>query len=197
MSSTATTTERDLTPAGKRILDTASRLFYEHGIRAVGVDMIAREANVTKKTIYDRFGSKDELIRTYLQRGDQQWHSLISEQVERPGSTPRERILAMFEIMRDEVRTRGCSFINAYAEFSEVDHPAFEVARGQKVWTREYFTRLAREAGVSDPETLGSQLALLHEGVYIAFAMAGDEDAAEHARSAADVLLTAALEKGH
>lgn len=182
-----------LTPAAQRILDVASDLFYRNGIRAVGVDMIAREAGVTKKTIYDRFGSKDALIKAYLDRRDHAWHRLIAERVERTELSPRDRILAMFEIMSDELRDRGCSFINTYAEFGEVEHPGVELAISQKIWTRNYFAELARQAGAHEPETLGSQLLMLHEGAYVAYAMVGESDAAERSRDAAAVLVDAAL----
>ena len=185
------TQEQELTPAAQRILTAASELFYRQGIRAVGVDLIAREADVTKKTIYDRFGSKDVLVKVYLETLDEAWHQLIRERVEQSDLTPSNRILAMFDIMEDEVRARGCAFINAHAELTEPDHPALEVARQQKSWIRDYFTSLARDAGVTDPETLGRQLMILHEGAYVAYAMAGEQDAARDARKAAETLLAA------
>jgi AcrR family transcriptional regulator len=186
-------TERRMTPAGQRILDVASDLFYQHGIRAVGVDLIAKEAGVTKKTIYDRFGSKDALVDAYLEGRDRAWRELIAERVERPEFGPRDRILAMFDIMDVQLRSRGCSFINAHAELSEPEHPAYRRALNEKKWTRECFTSLAREAGAADPEKLGSQLTLLHEGAYVAYAMANDVDAARRARDAAEILLDAAM----
>src|SRR3954471_16517615 len=84
-----------LTPAGERILAAASTLFYERGIRAVGVDTIADAAEVTKKTLYDRFGSKDRLIAAYLERRNRVWHAFLDEQLtERRPGTPEEVILA-------------------------------------------------------------------------------------------------------
>jgi AcrR family transcriptional regulator len=185
--------KRQLTPAAQRILDVASDLFYRHGIRAVGVDLIAREADVTKKTIYDRFDSKDALVKEYLERRDHAWHELIAERVERPDFGPRERILAMFSIMENEIRARGCGFINAFGELGEPDHPAVEVALRQKAWIRDYFTELARQAGAGNPEAVGSQLLMLHEGAYVAYAMVEEADAARKALDAAEVLLDAAL----
>jgi AcrR family transcriptional regulator len=190
---TTATAEQQLTPAGQRILDAASDLFYRYGIHAVGVDTIAREANVTKKTIYDRFGSKDELINVYLQTQDRRWRQLISDRVDRPELDARAKILAMFEIMEFQIRERGCSFINAHAELSDTDSAAYETVRNEKAWTRDYFVELAREAGVPDHEKLGRQLLMLHEGAYIAYAMADESDAAQAARDAAEVLLANAL----
>src|SRR5699024_2965936 len=100
---------------------------------------------------------------------------------------------AMFDIMEQEVRERGCTFINAYAELSEPEHPGLELAQSQKQWTREYFTNLAREAGAANPEIVGSQLFMLHEGAYVAYSMVDDADAAREARDAAAALLDVVL----
>ena len=193
----AETAEQELTPAGQRILDAASRLFYEHGIRAVGVDMIAREADVTKKTIYDRFGSKDQLITQYLEARDRMWRDVILSRVDQADLGPSEKILAVFESLDDwfqrEMQPRGCSFINAYAELAESDHPARPVIEGEKRWLRSVFRDLATEAELSDPEALATQLHLLHEGAYIAYSITGIGDAARQARAAAEVLLAAQL----
>lgn len=193
-------TEQALTPAGKRILDVASRLFYEHGIRAVGVDMIAREADVTKKTIYDRFGSKDQLITRYLEARDRMWREVILSRIDQANLKPSEKILAVFESLDDwfqrEMQPRGCSFINAYAELAESDHPARPVIQGEKRWLRSLFRDLAAQAGYSDPDSLATQLHLLHEGAYIAYSITGIQDAAWQARAAAEVLLSAQLQPG-
>src|SRR5918995_1572779 len=77
--------ERSKTPAADRILRAASKMFYREGIRAVGVDAIAAEADVTKKTLYDKFGSKDELIAAYLRARDERWRSWLLGVVERRG----------------------------------------------------------------------------------------------------------------
>ncbi len=91
-----------LTPAGERILAAASTLFYEPGIRAVGVDRIASVADVTKKTLYDRFGSKDQLIAAYLERRNLVWHQFLDEQLAaRAPGTPEEVILALSAALTD------------------------------------------------------------------------------------------------
>src|SRR5689334_17456386 len=105
-----------LTPAGQRILAAASTLFYEQGIRTVGVDAIAAAADVTKKTLYDRFGSKDRLIAAYLEHRNRVWHEFLQEQLEsRAPRTPEEVILALFAALTDWVASsrNGCGFINA------------------------------------------------------------------------------------
>src|SRR5690606_42163830 len=92
---TATGTDRPLTPAGRRVLDTASRLFYQRGINTVGMELIAEQAGVTKKTVYDRFGSKDALVAAYLAERDRRWRAWVREQTAAAGG-PRERALAVF-----------------------------------------------------------------------------------------------------
>jgi AcrR family transcriptional regulator len=189
-----TSQDQELTPAGQRILDVASRLFYEQGIRAVGVEMIAREADVTKKTIYDRFGSKDALIERYLQTRDDAWRKLILDRINQDDLTPEEQILTAFESLHEwldqEIESRGCSFINAYAELlADPGHPGRAVIEGEKRWLRDLFLELLTRAGFDEPEALATQLHMLHEGAYIAYAITGIPDAALQARNAAAVLI--------
>ena len=195
-----TTTGRQLTPAGQRILDVASDLFYKHGIRAVGVDMIAREADVTKKTIYDRFGSKDGLIEQYLAARDRMWRTVILEHISDDALTPDQKILAIFDSLdkwfQNQMQPRGCSFINAYAELADADHPGRPIIEGEKRWLRELMLKLATEAGREHPDDLATQLHILHEGAYIAYSITGQHDAARQARSAAETLIAAASKTG-
>ncbi|MFD0541572.1 TetR/AcrR family transcriptional regulator [Actinomadura luteofluorescens] len=73
--------DRPLTPAARRVLQTASELFYERGIGSVGMELIAAEAGVTKKTVYDRFGSKDALILAYLRARDERWRAFTTGRI--------------------------------------------------------------------------------------------------------------------
>jgi AcrR family transcriptional regulator len=181
-----------LTPAGERILTAASTLFYEQGIRTVGVDSIADAADVTKKTLYDRFGSKDRLIAAYLERRNRVWHEFLDEQLAaREPSTPEEVILALFASLTDWIAgsRNGCGFINASVELAAPDHPAMPVIVGQKQWMRSEFEAQATLAGLADPGELADRLLLLHEGALVSFRVAAMEHAPEVAyRAAADVL---------
>jgi AcrR family transcriptional regulator len=181
-----------LTPAGERILAAASTLFYEYGIRAIGVDTIAETAGVTKKTLYDRFGSKDRLIAAYLDRRNRVWHAFLDEQlaVRRP-RTPQEVILALFGALTDWLAEsrNGCGFINASVELAAPDHPAMPYIVQQKQWTRDEFRAQAALAGLADPDELADRLLLLHEGALVSFRVAAMERAPEVAcRAAADLL---------
>ncbi|GAA1143255.1 TetR/AcrR family transcriptional regulator [Kribbella jejuensis] len=182
-----------LTPAGERILAAASSLFYEQGIRTVGVDAIAAAADVTKKTLYDRFGSKDQLIAAYLEDRDRAWHRFLDEQLaERAPATPEAVILALFEALTDWLAgsRNGCGFINASVELAAPDHPAMPVIVGQKQWTRSEFKAQAQAAGFTNPSELADRLLLLHEGALITYRVAAMPHAPQVATRAATALLT-------
>lgn len=158
-----------MTAAGRRIAAAAEELFYERGITAVGVDLIAERSGVTKRTLYNRFGSKDRLVAVYLAQRDRRWRSLVDAAVDAAG-TPAEAVTAPFEALRTWSRSsaRGCAFINALAELPDPAHPAHRIAADQKLWLRDLFARLAAEAGCADPATLATQLFVLHEGALAA-----------------------------
>ncbi|KAB2345651.1 TetR/AcrR family transcriptional regulator [Actinomadura rudentiformis] len=184
------TVSRPLTPAGQRVLDVASELFYERGIGAVGMELIAAEAGVTKKTVYDRFGSKEALVLAYLRARDERWRAFLTSSIENAGGA-RERILATFDALGDWLRTesaRGCAMVNALAELPDHTHPGHRAATDQKEWLRTLYADLAREAGLN--ESLADQLLILHEGAVVTFSVAGRQNAAALAREAASALLS-------
>jgi AcrR family transcriptional regulator len=182
---------KPMTPAGERLLTTASELFYARGIQAVGVDLIAELAGTTKKTLYDRFGSKDNLVALYLLRRFERWQAYVEERLgaHEPGDG---RVLAVFDALADwlATNTNGCAFVNANAEIGRSDHPGVAVIRAEKAWMRECYERLAREAG--HPERLGVCLHLLHEGAIVTLTAGGQRDAVDNAKQAARDLLAAA-----
>jgi AcrR family transcriptional regulator len=187
-----------LTPGARRILEVASGLFYEQGIHAVGVDTIAAESGVTKRTLYDRFGSKDGLVTTYLQVRDRRWRARVASRLEETGSDPLAHVLAAFDVLPDWLVecTRGCSFINAFAELPQADHPGRQVIVAEKAWLLEQFRVSLVEAGVEQPDQLAVQLLSLHEGAIVAFSIAGAADAADAAGAAARTLVERALDAG-
>jgi AcrR family transcriptional regulator len=190
----STTTRNPHTPAGERILETASALFYDRGIRAVGVDLIADEAGTTKKTLYDRFGSKDELVAAYLNRRAGRWVDFLTDHLDRqaPDPGPR-RVLAVVDALEEWLsgQDRGCAFVNAYAEIGGTDHPGNEVIRADKRFMRALFVRLVGEAGIPEPDLVGAQLHLLYEGAIVARTAGGMEKAYDEARAAMHRLLAA------
>lgn len=183
-----------LTPGAQRILDVASELFYWRGINAVGVDTIAAESGITKRTLYDRFGSKERLVAAYLRARDRRWRQLVTARLAGADLDPVRRVLVPFDVLDEWLvpNGRGCSFINAFAELPELAHPGREIVVAEKTWLRDLFGHLLREAGVPDPATLAVQLLSLHEGAIVAHAITGQTDAAASARAAAETLVRAA-----
>jgi AcrR family transcriptional regulator len=161
-----------LTPAAERVLDAAAKLFYENGIHAVGVEAIASGAGVTKKTLYDRFGSKDALVAEYLRRRDLRWREHVEAVLERGRRrSSAQRPLLMFDALAEWIErenTRGCAFVNAHAELTEPGHPGRQVIAEQKRWLLERLHALVREAGVRRAAPVAEQLLILLEGATVA-----------------------------
>ncbi|MEU6994677.1 TetR/AcrR family transcriptional regulator [Streptomyces sp. NPDC046465] len=180
-----------MTPGARRALDAAGRLFYERGIHAVGVDLIAAEAGVTKKTLYDRFGSKERIVVEYLADRDERWRSFLAPYL-KAAPTPHARVLAVFDAARDWADgrlTKGCGMVNAHAEISDPAHPAYAVITGQKAWMLELFTGLAEEIAPDGAARLGRTLMLLHEGGLVAHGLHIFPGALDGARADAEALL--------
>lgn len=174
-----------MTPAAQRLLAAASELFYTRGIHAVGVDLIAEVAGTTKKTLYDRFGSKDALVAMYLQRRFERWRAFVEAWLAEHGREPVEALGALESWLADN--TCGCAFVNAHAEIGRADHPAIAVVRAEKQWTRSLYEELA--------PGLGAQLHLIHEGAIIARSVGGQADAMDNARTAMRALLGDAMQR--
>jgi AcrR family transcriptional regulator len=171
----------------ERILETAGRLFYGQGIRAVGVDTIAAEIGISKRTLYNYFPSKDQLIVAYLSR---QWVPI--RESDRP---LLEQILRIFDWLERWFATdtfRGCPFVNAVAELGDARHPGTKMAVAFKEQRRLWLRDALAQMDVADPDTLATQVAILAEGAIIAALVRGDPGMARAAKSAARVLLTAA-----
>lgn len=184
-----------MTPAARRVLEAAGRLFYERGIHAVGVDLIAAEAGVTKKTLYDRFGSKEQIVVEYLADRDERWRAFLAQYLDAAEPASAARVLAVFEASRawsEKNSSKGCSMVNAHAEISDPAHPAHPIITGQKQWMLSLFTDLAGDITPEGAECLGRTLMLLHEGALVAHGLTIFEDPIGMAREQARTLLAAA-----
>jgi AcrR family transcriptional regulator len=142
--------------ARERILSASQQLFRERGITSTGMDQLCAAAEVSKRTLYQHFAGKDDLIAEHLRRFDPE---ILPEVFDRTDLTPRERLLAVFDI-----NSPLCPFIRAAVEIQDPDHPARLLARDYKKAFAARLTDAAREAGATDPEQLGEQLALLLDG---------------------------------
>jgi AcrR family transcriptional regulator len=180
--------------ARERLLAAANELFYEEGVHTVGIDRVIEHAGVAKGSLYNTFGSKDELIHAYLKGR----HDAIAGRITRAlesYDTPRDRLLGVFEAQGQSLADsgyRGCAFARASAESQPGDRveQAYSDYRG---WVRSLLTRLAEEAGAPDPAVLARQLHLLYDGTGVAARMDHDPAASTAARAAAATLLDAAL----
>ena len=181
--------------ARDRLLAAADELFYAEGVHVVGVDRIVERAGVTKASLYNTFGSKDELVRAYLEKHFRVRQSRIAK-ILASHTAPRERLLAVFaevEGLLAGSAFRGCRFISAAAE-SRPGDAGEVVAEEYRAWLWSLFTDLAEEAGASDPKQVGRQLFLLYDGAAVAARMDQDRGAAAQAvRSAVEALLEAAI----
>jgi AcrR family transcriptional regulator len=177
--------------ARDRLLAAADELFYAEGVHVVGVDRIVERAGVTKASLYNTFGSKDELVRAYLERHLLGRQKLIAR-ILATHDTPRERLLAVFGEVEDLLAGtafRGCRFISAAAEARRGD-AAEEVAGRYRTWLWSLFTDLAGAVGARDAKQFGRQLFLLYDGAAVAARMDRDRGAAASAvRSAVEALL--------
>ena len=150
--------------------------------------------STTKKSLYDRFGSKDALVALYLRRRAETWQGRVLDRLaEHPEPGPT-RVLAVLDALEGWLaeQWRGCAFVNAYAELGGTEHPGLPVVRDEKAWMRQLFTALCDEAGCDDPDRLGGQLHLLYEGAVVALTAGDQADALDLARNAAAGLLSAA-----
>jgi AcrR family transcriptional regulator len=175
----------------QRLLDAAADLFYRQGINAVGVDRISKQAGVSKRTLYQQFGSKDQLvaeslaafgpsiIETYIRASDQ-------------SGPPRELILAVFDGLGSwsaSAGFRGCPFVNTATELTDPGHPARQVARDFKLRLRDYFAQLAERGGAASPQQLADQLIVVFDGAIVQAVMgtaAGDGAGPAAARAVLD-----------
>jgi AcrR family transcriptional regulator len=172
-------------PAMKdRILETADRLFYLQGIRAVGVDTIAAEIGISKRTLYNHFPSKDALIAAYLAR-----RFVAPRPSDKP---PVEQILGTFDSLERRFSARdfrGCPFVNAVAELGSEDRSVRKIAIAFKESRRIWFRDLLVQLDVSDAEALATQLAVLVDGCIAQDLVRNDPAMARAAKAAATVLL--------
>lgn len=178
-------------PGAERLLEAASDLFYREGIRAVGVDTISAEADVSKRTLYNRFGGKDGLVAEYLRHRDAMWRAYLQE-VTGGESDPKRGVLAVFDAYEEWLvrgNFRGCPFANAAAELPDPDHVARAVVQQHKDGVREHLAALTEEAGFDEPEALAERLLLLLEGATVMAALRRSGEPLEVARSVALELL--------
>lgn len=187
-------TTADRSSARDRLLAAANELFYEEGVHTVGIDRVIERAGVAKATLYSTFGSKDELIRSYLDSRHAARKKRINDELARHDS-PRERLLSVFDVLAESISNpgyHGCAFVNASAEADPGSSILGEVD-AYRTWLRSLLVELAGAVGARDPGDLARQLMMLVDGAGIAARVDGDLTAAMAAQATAATLLDAAV----
>ena len=178
------------TSASQRLLDAANELFYAEGVQSVGIDRIIEKAGVAKASLYNTFGSKEALVRAYLDERHADTTSRLLEAIA-AAPTPREKIMAVFDAQASlfsEPDFNGCAFVTATAE-SPRGGLVEQAADEYRVWIRSMFRDLATEAGAHDADILAEQLQLLYDGAGLSVRMDRRPDIAVAARTAASALI--------
>lgn len=194
--STHLTMTAEFSHARQQILETASELFYQKGIQHVGINEVIAESGVAKRTLYRWFPSKDLLIEEVMKYRAQAWICWFETAVSERGNTPKERLLATFDVLREWYASpnfRGCPFINAVLEIADASHKAHHVSINLRESIRQIIMRLAAEAGIKNPDFFSQQYLLLIGGASLMATIEQSPDGATFAQTALSVLIDANL----
>jgi AcrR family transcriptional regulator len=180
----------------ERILDAATRLFYQKGIEVVGVNPVIDEADVAPMTLYRQFVSKDRLVAAALEQWSTNWLHSINDRIDRAGDDPQRRFDALWDALEDWFATdgfRGSFVTNAAIELrSKPDHPAHKVVLAHRMAVEHLLEDLAKLAGASDPANLAAQLQVLVDGAITVAAADRRPGVAADVRALATTALAAA-----
>jgi AcrR family transcriptional regulator len=181
--------------ADARIADQAAEMFYKHGITATGVEALSRAAGISKRTLYERFGSKDGLIAAAFDVRDEPVFRMYTEPAER-AATPRDQLEQVFVSLEAVIRApefRGCPFTSASSELADLDHPAHPIIRRHKERLRRWMLTRARAAGAADPARLARQLMVVFDGALVQSLTQRSTRPAQDARQVAKALIDASI----
>ena len=186
----------DRPDAHDALIGATQELTYADGITATGVDAIAARAGVTKRTLYQHFGSKDRLVAEAL--SDRSRRALLNLETgarRRSEETGDLVILSLFDVIEGGLggKTKGgCAFINASLEINRQGHPVHEEALAHLHAREALVHQFLVEAGIDDPD-LTAQIVLLVDGAYAVGGSRRDPAAARHAKAAAAALIAGRL----
>jgi AcrR family transcriptional regulator len=176
------------------LLETALRLFNQHGYHATGIDLIIAEAGVAKTTLYRHFESKEDLILAVLERRDEEDRAAMRTFVEKHATDPVERLLVTFDCLETTIRDkqfRGCMFVSAAGEHKDTVDPVFRAALMHKRLVLAYFEELAHAARFAEPRRIATEINLLHEGAMAVAQMTRIAEPVRQAKRMAGHLLAA------
>lgn len=176
----------------------AYRIFYEHGFHATGVDRLFEDTGISKRTVYKYFRSKEALISAAVDYYNQKTFQAMGEEIEKRGKTPRDKILAIFDIRREILENgdfTGCFAINAKLEYEgknkEIEAACANFAKG----VENVLEQLCAAAGVKNPQPLARQLMILVQGTIVYGQSSRDASVAASAKDMAKMLLDQAIGK--
>ena len=177
------------------LVNTAHDLFEQNGFHVTGIDRILEESGVAKMTLYNHFKSKDELILATLRLHDEQFRNWFMRSVEKKEKSPNKRLVAIFDVLHEwfsDKAYRGCMFLNATAEFSEIGSPIRALCAESNKLLLDYIRSIAKAAAADDPDGLAEALMLLMEGAICIAHLTGNNSSAKQAKKAAQTLVKAA-----
>jgi AcrR family transcriptional regulator len=178
----------------ERILTTASDLFYQEGVRAVGIQRVIDEAGIAKASLYAHYASKDDLVAACIDKRARAGKASVEARLADPSLDARGRLLRLFDVQMEWIHAadfRGCPLLNAQSEIADASHPAHAVTRTYRHWLHTLLTTLATEAGASRPDALAGALLVLYDGASASAMLDQSPASARHAREAAELLLDA------
>lgn len=165
----------------ERLLDSADRLFYQEGYRAVGIDRVLAEAGAAKASLYSHFGSKDELVTACIARRTSQAKEQMLAFIE--AVPPEQRALRLFDFLiawGNQAEFRGCPIQHLVSEFPDTQHPARQVAQAHRAWILEKLEEWCQAAAVAEPAQTASALLVLFDGAILA----SEQDGVQRAHDA-------------
>ena len=181
-------------PARTKLLRAAARLFYAHGMTATGIDAVIAEAGVAKKSLYNNFSSKEELMQAYLRERDQEWMELYAHRAA-GAATSRQKVLAVFDAYIDHAETayvhgfRGCGLLNAAAELPAGAEGRMIVRAHKERVEQILAEHLAQAVPAERVSGLAEHLSFLLEGAMSRAGLEGGPERLHHARQLAQALL--------
>ena len=160
---------RTKTNAREKILSVADELFYQQGIRAVGVDTIIAKSEVAKTTLYKYFPSKDYLVVAYLESRNQLFWKLLEERLKQYSDSPKRQLLEIFiwiDSLLDCDDSYGCPFLIVASEFPELDYPGHQIAITHKLRMQSRIKELIKLMKIKEAEELSAALLMLIDGAF-------------------------------
>jgi AcrR family transcriptional regulator len=174
--------------ARDKIVETATRLFYQQGCMATGINQIIKESGVAKTTLYEHFNSKEDLLIEYLTNISRQTDEQLKAEIEK-FDNPKEKALALFDYLAKltaEASYCGCSFLNMVSEVPSDSGRAKEIIKKQKDDVRALFADILRPV---KKDQFADQLYMLFDGALITQKVHGNSWPIQTAKEMAERIL--------